>query len=84
MNYQTAMIWDTLDGEIKLYLIEDDLTDMQDVYINSGVRQEMEDELTKTMFDPDTGQDVYETVMPEDWTLGILAGAQVVVCGFIP
>ena len=81
---KTVVIWDTVDADIKFFVVNRDISHLNHKYVNSADNTEEEDmEISMLAYDKDSGAPIVE-MLSEFPVAYVLAGAKVVVCGFLP
>jgi len=81
---QTVVIWDSVDAEIKFFVVDRDLTHLNGKYVNSVDNTEAEDkEISMLVYNEETGKQMIKmlSTFPVE---AVRAGAEVIVCGFLP
>ena len=81
---QTVVIWDSVDADVLFFVVDRDISHLDKKYVNSvDVSEEDEREISNLMYDEKTGDKIIatQTTFPVD---AVLAGAKVIVCGFLP
>ena len=89
----TVIIYDQLDADLKFFVLDGDYTHLDKVYVNQyqegktkkeqKAAAKLQDELTNLVYDPKTGATILP-VLTEFPTQAVLAGAVVIVAGFLP
>lgn len=77
---KTAIIFNYLGENIEYFVVSEDLTRFQGVYINTGHKPVLEHELVDKMFD-DKGRWVLATAELLEFQLAVRNGATIVECG---
>lgn len=80
---KTVVIWDTLEGEIKFFVVNGDFSHLDGVYINSMENELGQDELNKIL-DYDSNGNPKVTMLEHFPKEDVINGANVIVAGFFP
>lgn len=80
---KTVIIWDELTAEIVFFVVDEDASKFNKVYLNSSSgSQKLQKELTKLIYGK---EGKYNLPKLEDFpTKEVLDGAKVIVAGFLP
>ena len=81
---KTVVIWDSVDADIRFFVIDRDLSHLNGKYVNHyDNTEEMDREISSLVYDEQTGAPIVGmlSTFPVD---EVKAGAAVVVMGFLP
>lgn len=81
---QTVIIFQEINTELspKIFIVEGDYAHLYDVYINMGLNEKLEDELTSLIYDSE-GQYLNCPTTIEHVKEAIKNGAELIFCGFV-
>ena len=82
-SMKTVVIWDEMQGEIKFFVVDQDLQHLDGTYINGSDDDKKLDQLNEVLGYDDNGKPKVTllTAFPMD---AVKEGAAVIVCGFLP
>lgn len=83
---QTVVIWDTCEAEIKFFIINEDLTRFDNIYINRAYDSEQENNLANELYEQFYNDEGYlrSDLVDKFPVEAVKCGASVITCGFIP
>lgn len=83
MMDKTVVIWDSVDADIKFFVVDRDLSHLDRKYVNDADNsEEIDDEISNLMYNADGHMCIEITNnFPVE---AVRQGAKVIVCGFLP